>query len=78
MARQTFGKDTEYRAFCKANGFVTQNGAVKLTAEVLYRFITNDLSFTEAHTGLEYVMIEKVIFLECFKRGAVDGRLWVE
>lgn len=78
MARQTFGKDAKYRAFCKANGFVTQNGAVKLTAEVLYRFITNDLSFTEAHTGLEDVMIEKVIFSECFKRGAVDGRLWVE
>ena len=44
------------------NGFVTKNGQPKLTAEVLYRYISRDLKFSEKHTGLEDVKIERLIF----------------
>jgi hypothetical protein len=36
-----------------------------LTAEILYRYITGDDNFTESHTGLEDVLIEKEIFKKC-------------
>jgi hypothetical protein len=40
----------------------------RLTAEVLYRYITGDNSFIESHTGLEDVTIEKEIFLKCMEK----------
>ena len=77
MARAIFGKDADYKAFCEENGYLCKNGRVRLTAEVLYRYLTHDTAFTEAHTGLEDVMIEKEIFAECLRRNpTVDGLLW--
>ncbi len=78
MARRAFGKDEKYISFCNKNNFLTQNNKPKFTAEILYRYLSNDISFTESHTGLEDVMIEKVIFSECYKRGIVNGKLWDE
>lgn len=78
MARKAFGKDEKYISFCNENNFLTQNKKPKFTAEILYRYLSNDISFTESHTGLEDVMIEKVIFSECYKRGIVNGKLWDE
>lgn len=68
MARQTIAKQPTYKIWCKENGFTTKNGAVRLTAEVLYRFITQDIGFTESHTGLEDVMIEKEIFTRILRQ----------
>ena len=77
MAREVFGKDTAYKAYCKENGFVCKNGAPRYTAEVLYRYISGNQEFNEAHTALADVMIEKEIFAECVKRNPeVDGLLW--
>lgn len=77
MARATFKDDEQYTAFCKENGFLTSHNKPQFTAEVLYRFLTNDISFVESHTGLEDVEIETQIFLECMKRNPeVDGLLW--
>jgi hypothetical protein len=43
----------------------------------LYRYLTNDITFEEAHTGLEDVEIETQIFLECIHRNpSVGGLLW--
>jgi hypothetical protein len=43
----------------------------------VYRFLINDTSFVESHTGLEDVEIEREIFVECLRRNPnVDGRLW--
>lgn len=67
MARQTFGKMEEYKDFCHNNGYITKNNRIRLTAEILYRFITNNLEFEEEHTGLADVMIEKCILAECLK-----------
>lgn len=65
MARQTFGKNDEYKEWCKLNGYCQKNGVPRLTAEILYRYIANDPDFIENHTGLEDVLIEKDIFFAC-------------
>lgn len=77
MAREVFGKDEEYIAFCEKNEYTTKQNKPRLTAEILYRYLTNNLDFVESHTGLEDVEIETQIFLECVKRNPeVDGLLW--
>lgn len=77
MSRATFKNDEEYIAFCESNQFLNTYGKPQFTAEVLYRFLTNDIEFVESHTGLEDVEIETQIFLECMRRNpTVDGLLW--
>lgn len=77
MARQTFGKCEEYKEFCHENGFVCKNGQLRMTAEVLYRFITKDLQFEEEHTGLADVRIEREIFRHCVQMDPqIKRRLW--
>lgn len=69
MARATIGKSEDYKNFCEENGFLTKhkNPRPRLTAEILYRYLTNDIDYKEEHTGLEDVMIEKEIFLKCLE-----------
>ena len=77
MARQTFGQCEEYKEFCHENGFVCKNGQLKMTAEILYRFITKDLQFEEEHTGLADVRIEREIFRHCVQMDpSIERRLW--
>jgi DNA polymerase III epsilon subunit-like protein len=68
MARTTIGKQKTYRLWCKENGYVTRNNQSRLTAEILYRYITDDDDFVESHTGLEDVLIEKEIFAHCIRQ----------
>ena len=79
MAREVFGKDKDYRDFCTANGYVTKHKSPRprLTAEILYRYLTGDKDFNEAHTALEDCEIERLIFTACRERNPeVDGLLW--
>lgn len=77
MARQVIGKMPTYQRFCKENGYITKNGQVRLTAEVIYRYLTGNKEFSENHTGLEDVMIEKEIMAYCFRQHkAMDRNLW--
>lgn len=76
MAREVLKADKEYENFCYENNHLTKRGCRRYTAEILYRFFTNDIDFVESHTGLEDVMIEKVIFTECLARGCENGKLW--
>ena len=78
MARQIFAKDTEYINFCVENNFLTEHHKKpKLTAEVLYRYLTNDINFIESHIGIEDIKIETVIFAECLKKNPnVDKKLF--
>jgi DNA polymerase III epsilon subunit-like protein len=68
MARQVIGKMPTYQRFCEENGYITKNNQLRFTAEIIYRFITRNNDFTECHTGLEDVMIEKEILAYCFKQ----------
>jgi hypothetical protein len=49
----------------------------RLTAEILYRYITGNLEFVESHTGLEDVDIERQILAYCFaKHKAMAKGCW--
>ena len=70
LARNTFAKDPQYIAWCVENGYMTNHNVPRprLTAEILYRYITGQDDFTESHTGLEDVEIEKEIYLKCLEK----------
>ena len=63
MAQQILKNMPTYRKFCEDNGFMTNHAVPRprYTAEVIYRFITKDTDFEEAHTGLRDVEIEAQI-----------------
>lgn len=71
LARNTFAKDPQYVTFCKENGYMTnhEKPRPRLTAEILYKYITGCYEFEESHTGLEDVEIEAQIFMEMKQRG---------
>lgn len=46
----------------------TEKGNIRVNAESVYRYITDDPDFIEAHTGLEDCMIEWEILKQCLKR----------
>lgn len=78
MANQVIGKTKEYIDFCQTNNYMTthETPRPRLTAEILYRFLSGNNDFEEAHTGLADVEIESKIFLECLHRGAsTTGRV---
>jgi DNA polymerase III epsilon subunit-like protein len=70
MANDTICKQSNYRKFCLDNGYMTNHKVpqVRKTAEILWRFLTQDNEFVESHTGLEDVQIEAQIFAECIRR----------
>lgn len=67
MARTHFKGDNDYREFCLSNGYVTKNNQNRYTAEIIYRYITGNNEFEEAHKGLDDVLIELEIFRYCFE-----------
>jgi hypothetical protein len=71
LARNTFATDPKYVEWCKENGYMTNHATPRprLTAEILYRYITGDNEFVESHTGLEDVQIEADIFLKMKELG---------
>lgn len=70
MALDTIAQEKGYINFCQREGFMTKhkNPRPRVTAEIVYRYITGDYDFKESHTGLEDVEIESVIFSECMKK----------
>ena len=78
MAQDTICRQPTYIRWCQRNGYTQRNGKPRATAEILYRYIKQDEDFTEDHTGLEDVLIEKEIFAKCMaqhkkmRRGAFE------
>lgn len=70
MARQTIGKQKSYCDYCKKNGYMTKHKIpqVRLTAEILFRYISGNADFIESHTGLEDVTIETKIMVHCLRQ----------
>lgn len=70
MARDTICKQKSYIRFCEENGFMTNHKRPRPQekAETIYRYIIDNPSFVESHTGLEDVMIEKEIFARCMRQ----------
>jgi hypothetical protein len=81
MARSVVANKPTYRKFCEENGYTYgKNGKqVRLTAEVLYQFITQNKEFEEEHTGLADVLIEKEILKYCYRQHQpMKKKLWGE
>ena len=69
MAQDVICPMPTYRRFCNAHeGFTLKNGNPRKTAEILYAFITKNPDFSESHTGLEDVLIEKDILTYCLRQ----------
>jgi DNA polymerase III epsilon subunit-like protein len=68
MARDVIHKMPTYKAFCEEHELKTKNGRLSTTAESLYKFIINDPTFVEQHTGLEDVQIEREIMFYCYRQ----------
>lgn len=69
MASSTFASRPTYKKWCIENGYMTKHTTPRprLTAEILYRYITKNHEFEESHTALEDVKIESIIVQTCFK-----------
>ena len=77
LSRNVLSQNETYRNFCVSNNYVTKFGQNRYTAEVIYRFLTNNNDFEEEHTGLADCMIEKEIFRYCLETVlAENGYLW--
>lgn len=77
MSREVLGNCDEYKSFCDAHGYRTKNGQLRMTAEIIYQFLTGNTDFVEAHTGLEDVKIEREIFKYCVSQNPeINGTLW--
>lgn len=70
MANDTICKQKTYIKWCKENGYMTKNKTPRpqMKAEIIYRYISGDNNFSESHTGLEDVLIEKEIFAKCWRQ----------
>lgn len=77
MARKVLKSDENYGEFCYSHDYLTKKGQRRYTAEIIYQWLKNDESFTESHTGLEDVKIEREIFEYLIRaEKEIDGRLW--
>ena len=68
MARDVLGTMPTYRTFCEENNYITKNGQLRFTAEIIYRYISKNNDFVESHTGLEDVEIEAQILAYCVRQ----------
>lgn len=51
----------KYVTWCLDNGYLSEKGTPETSAEKMYRYLTGNAQFTEAHTALEDVKIESYI-----------------
>jgi len=77
MACQTIMSQRNFVKFCNRNGFVSDAGNIRTSAEVCYAYMTKNPHFEESHTGLEDVLIEAEILSKILnvRRGKVDESL---
>lgn len=79
MARQVIATMPTYQHWCENNGYMTKHRKPqpRLTAEIIYRFLSGDDDFEEEHKGLDDVLIEVQIMAYCFrKHKKMECRLW--
>ena len=64
----------EYKDFCEKNQYFTDSGNYKASAEIVYRYLTQNNDFEEAHMGAYDVDIESKILGACIGMGAEYGK----
>lgn len=65
LVHQTIAKSSLYQSFCEHYELFTDSGNYSTTAENIYRFILDDISFEECHTALADSVIETEILKYC-------------
>ena len=81
LAKQLIATMPTYKRYCEENGYMTKHKIpqVRLTAEIIYRFISGDECFEEEHKGLDDCLIEKEILAYCYrKHQKMEPRLWAD
>ena len=68
MACELICNTNKYKDFCEKNNYKSEKGNYKTSAEIVYRYITNNQDFDESHTSLKDCEIEKEIFMKCLKQ----------
>ena len=66
MACQVICTQKRYIKFCLDNGFVSESGNIKTSAETVFAYMTKNKKYEECHTGLQDVLIETQIMVKCF------------
>jgi hypothetical protein len=67
---------TEYQDFCDTHEYFTESGNYSTTAETVYRYITDNIDFSEEHTALADSEIELDILLHCLDLGANANEIY--
>lgn len=67
MACETICNTNKYAKFCLENEYYSKANNMMTSAEVVYRYLTDNNEFEEAHTGLADVDIESEIMAKIFK-----------
>lgn len=67
LARETIAATDEYKRFCIDNELMTNHPVPRprLTAEALWRYLSNNTAFEESHTGVDDTAIEALIYAAC-------------
>ena len=79
LAKELIATMPTYQRYCKDRGYMTKHKEPqpRLTAEIIYRFISGEEDFREEHKGLDDCMIEKEILAYCYrKHKAMRPQLW--
>ena len=76
LSQQLIATMPTYQWYCKENGYLTKADRPRLTAEIIYRFISGEDDFKE-EKGLDDCMIEKEILAYCYrKHQKMAHQLW--
>lgn len=68
MACELICNTNKYKNFCEENNYKSEKGNYKTSAEIVYRYMTNNHDFDESHTSMKDCEIEKEIFFKCLKQ----------
>ena len=68
MACQVLYTQKTFYKEARKNGWFTENGNLKTSAEIGFRYISGLNEFDEEHMGLQDVLIETMIMTRCFRQ----------
>jgi hypothetical protein len=68
MACDTIYQQKTFIKEALKNNWLSESGNIKTSAEIGYRYMTNNTEFEENHTGLEDVEIECKIMALCIRQ----------
>lgn len=68
MSCELLFNSKNFKQTARENGWVSEKGNYRTSAEIAYRYITNDNFFDEAHTAMSDCEIEKEIFITCLNK----------